>query len=143
MSGRAILLAEDESADVFLFQRYHQQCGVHNPLHIVSDGADVVRYFETARLLKHPPPAAVFLDLKMPTMGGMEVLEFLKSSSFPELPTVILSGNEDPCLDVEARRLGASHFLIKPIPKSTFCDLLAQIAGVKMVGCTSGTKKYA
>src|SRR5262245_45259665 len=135
MSGRPILLAEDQSDDVYLFQCYHKQCGVHNSLHIVSDGAEVVRYFETSHRLKHPRPVAVFLDLKMPTMGGMEVLEFFKSSSLSGFPSIILSGNEDPRLVTEARQLGADSFLIKPIPKAEFCDLLARIEGVKMDGC--------
>ncbi len=55
----------------------------------------------------------VVLDLNMPIMGGMETLGILRQK-YPTLPVVMLTGNQDFDLAVEAMKLGASDFLTKP-----------------------------
>jgi two-component system response regulator len=132
--SKPILLAEDDADDVFMFRRHYERCGVHNPLHVVSSGEDVVKYFEASRL-NYPLPALLFLDLKMPIVGGLEVLDYLKRSSQDGFTTIVLSGSQDLKMVTQAYQLGAGSFLTKPIEKQEFCDLMARFEAVKMDGC--------
>jgi len=134
VSGKPILLAEDDSNDVFMFWRYHKLCGIHNPLEVFSDGEDIVSYFKSSRA-NCPLPALVFLDLKMPRMGGLEVLEFLSKSGHNGFSTVVLTGNEDSELRAKAEQLGATSCLTKPVEKRRFCELIGATEGVDMEGC--------
>ena len=134
MSDQPILLAEDDSSDVFLFWRFHKMCGVHNRLEVFSDGEDVISYLKSARG-NCPIPALVFLDLKMPKMGGLEVLEYLSKSGCQGFPTVLLTGNENPALLAKAHQLGATSSLTKPVEKRQFYELMGKIDGIEMKGC--------
>src|SRR5215472_7886326 len=117
-----------------MFWRFHKLCGVHNPLEVFSDGEDVISYFKSSRATC-PLPALVFLDLKMPRMGGLDVLEFLSKSGYEEFSTVVLTGNEDSHLRAKAQQLGARLCLTKPVEKRRFCELMGGIEGVVMEGC--------
>jgi FixJ family two-component response regulator len=130
MKTNPILLAEDDSKDVFTFWRYHSQCRIHNPLEVFSDGEDLVAYLAKSRAT----PVLLLLDLKMPRMGGLEVLEHLKTSS-QGITKVILTETRDLPLVANAYRLGVASFLMKPIEKREFCALMAAVEGVSMDGC--------
>jgi len=134
MSDKPILLAEDDSGDVFMFWRFHKMCGVHNRLEVFSDGEDIISYFKSSRA-NCPIPALIFLDWKMPKIGGLQVLEYITKSGYQDLPTVLLTGNEDPNLLGTAQQLGVTSFLTKPVEKRLFCELMARIEGIEMKGC--------
>ncbi|MCB1839665.1 MAG: sigma-54-dependent Fis family transcriptional regulator [Rhodospirillales bacterium] len=55
----------------------------------------------------------IILDLNMPIMGGMETLEIIHQK-YPSLPVIMLTGNQDFELAIQAMKLGASDFLVKP-----------------------------
>jgi len=134
MSDQPILLAEDDSGDVFMFWRFHKMCGVHNRLEVFSDGEDIISWFKSSRA-NCPIPALLFLDWKMPRMGGLEVLDYLSKSGFQDFPTILLTGNEDPNLLATAQQLSVTSFLTKPVEKLQFCELLARTEGIEMKGC--------
>jgi two-component system response regulator len=131
---KPILLAEDDANDVFILRRYYNKCGVHNPLHVVSDGEAVVKYFEKNRL-NYPLPVLLMLDLSMPPMGGLEVLRHLKKSGLTGFYTVDLTGRIDPQMVNEAHELGAHEYLVKEVEKEGFCGLMARVPGIQMAGC--------
>jgi DNA-binding NtrC family response regulator len=60
------------------------------------------------------PPSIVLLDLRMPDLGGLEVLEALRERS-PHLPIIMLTAYGDIPAAVQATRLGATDFLVRPI----------------------------
>jgi two-component system nitrogen regulation response regulator NtrX len=62
------------------------------------------------------PPNAMFLDIKMPEMDGLEVLRTLRERAI-ELPVVVISGHADIATAVEATRRGAFDFLEKPLQR--------------------------
>jgi len=134
VGAKPILLAEDDSNDVFMFWQYHKMCGVNNHLEVFSDGEDIITYFKSGGA-NCPLPVLVFLDLKMPRMGGLQVLEFLRRSDYAGFSSVILTGNEDPELRARAERLGAASCLSKPMVKRQFCELMGRTEGIEMVGC--------
>ena len=63
-------------------------------------------------------PEIVLLDLNMPGMGGMEALDRF-SKQFPDTPVIIASGTGNMTDAIEALRLGACDFLIKPLPQGS------------------------
>jgi len=66
--------------------------------------------------LRAPFPDIVLLDIKMPGGGGMQVLKRIRSSSKTSLmPIIVVSGDTDPNLPIEAKIAGANEFMAKPI----------------------------
>jgi CheY-like chemotaxis protein len=75
-----------------------------------QDGEEAVRVRATLR------PDAIFLDVVMPRMTGLQALERIREED-PDVPVVIVSANKDPETAEEALRLGASNFVQKPFDK--------------------------
>jgi CheY-like chemotaxis protein len=113
-----VLLAEDDSNDAFFVQRAFEHSGLPNRLVVVSDGRGVLDYLQGigpyADRQSYPLPGLLLLDLKMPTMNGFEVLEWLQGrSEFNRLPVVILSGSGLSADVLRAEKLGADDYRVK------------------------------
>ena len=76
---------------------------------------------EGLALIESDPPDLVFLDIKMPGMDGLEVLERIKTSH-PMLPVVMVSGHGSAQTGFEARNRGASGFIEKPFSESVLIE---------------------
>ena len=86
---------------------------------------------EGLRVTEQDPPDAVFLDITMPGMDGIEVLRRIRERS-PDLPVIILSGWGSEAQLAAARELGVTDVLQKPAPLKNLSQTLArlqQIAG--------------
>ena len=71
---------------------------------------------QTMMFVMKKPPDLVVLDINMPGGTGLDVLRKLKmSSKTKSVPVVVLTSNTDKALPEEARKLGATHFLTKPV----------------------------
>jgi CheY-like chemotaxis protein len=132
MAKALILLAEDDSADVFLMKRALDKASVTHPMNVVRDGDEAINYIrghgQFADRKTHPFPSILLLDLNMPKKTGFEVLEWLRSQNeFKRLPVVILSTSNQEHDVRKAYDLGANSYLTKP---STFDELVEM---VKMV----------
>jgi PleD family two-component response regulator len=135
-SPRPILLATDDSNDVFTLWRYHKECRIHNRLEVVSDGEDILRYLESNRM-NYPPPALLIAGMKLPRVGGLEILRHLEATRQRDFSTVLLIDTKDHDLEVvmKAYRLGAHAFLMRPLVRKEFCGLISRLEAVKMDGC--------
>lgn len=93
-----------------------------------DDGNDVIVAGggeEGLQVLAQNPPDAVFLDIVMPGMDGIEVLRRIRVV-YPDLPVIILSGWASPGQLESARRLGVTDVLQKPVALRTLSRALAQ-----------------
>jgi CheY-like chemotaxis protein len=116
---KTILLVEDNEDDQFFMKQAQQKAGIQNPMHIVHDGQQALDYLKGAGEYgdrqKYPLPFLVLLDLKLPLVSGLEVLEWIRSQ--PALETIIIvfltSSREDRDID-RAYRLRANSYLVKP-----------------------------
>jgi CheY-like chemotaxis protein len=124
-SNYTILLVEDEENDATLMQRALLKNDIRNPVQWVRDGIEAISYLngegEFADRQKHPFPEVLILDLKMPRMGGLELLAWIREHpEFRVIPTLVLSSSrQDPDIE-KAYNLGANTYLIKP---SSFDEL--------------------
>ena len=116
---KSILLVEDNDDDVFAFQRSVKKMGATDALHVVNDGRKAVEFLSGVASgedpVRFPRPALVFLDLKLPYQGGLEVLEWLRGDArLADLPVVVLSGSNEARDRERACALGARSYLVKP-----------------------------
>lgn len=111
-----VLLVEDSEDDAFFFSRALRLAGsTQAPVHI-TDGGATIAYLSKVLLGAAPAPDLIFLDLKIPTRSGFEVLEWMRGQTFnPPLDVAVLSGSEQRS-DVErAMALGATAYYVKPV----------------------------
>jgi CheY-like chemotaxis protein len=117
--AKTILIAEDFADDAVHLQQALKDSGIDHPVITVSDGDEVMAYFNGegrfADRLSFPLPAVLLLDLRMPRVDGFQVLEWLqKQAGFKELLVVVISGYQE-LKDVNlAYQLGARSFITKP-----------------------------
>lgn len=111
-----ILVAEDNSADVFLVRHALETLQVDARLHIVEDGDLAYQYVEQLDLDDSVPcPGLVLLDLNLPKRSGEEVLGRLrKSPRCAKVPVVMMTSSNSPRDRAEAENLGASYYFRKP-----------------------------
>jgi CheY-like chemotaxis protein len=119
MLNAPILYVENEPTDVMLVRRALTKTGVTRTLRDVENGEQAVNYllgkppFEDRQA--HPLPAMILLDLSMPLMDGFEVLKWrLEQPELKLIPVVVFTSSRHQRDIVEAYRLGANGYLVKP-----------------------------
>ena len=91
-------------------------------------------------MVKKESPDAVILDLRMPGMTGIETLKELKKTA-PGLPVIVLTAYSDIAVAVDAMKLGAYDFLIKPPDFSSLFDILRKAAETPLNGVLSDRER--
>ena len=127
-----ILILEDDPNDVFLLKRALQKNDIRNPVYVVNDGVEGVAYLSGQRQYADretfPFPRLIILDLKMPRMGGLEVLQWLQQHpEYQVIPTLVLSSSKQQIDICRAYRLGVNSYMVKP---ATFDELQTMIKKV-------------
>ena len=130
---KPILLVDDSEDDVFFMQRALESAAISNPIFVAADGLKAVDYLsgagEFADRAVFPLPALIFLDLKMPGKGGLDVLAWLRQQdALRSIVVVILTSSQEPSDLRQAYHLGANSYLVKP---STTARLRQLVAAVK------------
>ena len=128
-----ILMVEDNPNDAELSLLALKKAGINNVVKIVKDGAEALEFLfsegKYAGKQLQLQLKVVFLDLKMPKISGIQVLERVRTSSqFDSLPVVILSSSNVESDIVKAYKLGANSFIVKPIDYSKHAAALSGAA---------------
>ena len=111
-----VLLVEDSDDDAFFFRWTLEKCGFSCEVIHAADGAAAIRHLESVLSGKLPHPDLVFLDLKIPTFTGFEVLSWIRERHFdPPLDVAVLSGSEHASDIQRAHVLGATAYYVKPL----------------------------
>lgn len=132
MNHQAILYVEDDENDVFLMEHAWRQTGVLNPLKTVNDGEQAVQYLsgegKYANRDEYPLPMLVLLDLKLPKMGGLAVLKWIRAQPAIEtLPVIILSSSSRAEDSRTAYACGANSYLTKPSHTEGLMEMVADL----------------
>ena len=127
-----ILLIEDNPQDAELIIRAIRRQHIANPMITLEDGAQALDFIfcrgEFSMRDGSQQPKVILLDLKLPKINGLEVLEAVKSNEATRnIPVVIVtSSREDPDIRT-AYGLGANSYVVKPVEADAFIDAMAQL----------------
>lgn len=124
---RTLLLADDNEDDVFFFRVAMKRLGLRHHLRVARDGREaiaIMREYATQPIAT-PRLSLAILDLKMPGLGGFEVLAWKHTvPGLARLPVIVVSSSEQERDFTEAYRLGAAAYLVKPSQPDQLTDLL-------------------
>ena len=129
----AILLVEDDEADILLLRRAFRNARIANPLIEVRDGQAAIQYLSgegdyTDRTL-YPIPFLILLDLRLPKLSGFEVIAWLRDQpQLAHLIVVVLTASDHVSDVSKARELGANSYLVKP---GNFEELVQMVKRIK------------
>jgi len=133
-----ILFVEDSIDDATLTIRALSKSGFTSKLLHVKDGAEALdfMYCKGDYALRNPVenPKLILLDLKMPKVSGIQVLEKIKSDPpLKSIPIVILtSSQEDPDI-AKCYELGANSYIVKPVDSDNFFQTIKHIGMYWMI----------
>jgi CheY-like chemotaxis protein len=128
---RKILLVEDNLPDIELTLEALSVQNLANRVVVVRDGVEAMEYLECkGEFAKRQPgnPAVILLDIKMPRMDGIEVLQAIKTNpKLNPIPVVMLtSSREEPELK-RCYELGVNAYVVKPVNFKDFLEAAKNI----------------
>jgi CheY-like chemotaxis protein len=128
---KRILLVEDSARDVELSLAALAECNLANEVVVMRDGAEALDYlFRRGKFADRPGenPAVILLDLKMPKVDGLEVLNQVKSSADVQMiPIVMLTSSREESDLIASYKRGVNAYIVKPIDFEQFAEAVKQV----------------
>lgn len=122
-----ILLVEDNEDDIELTQRAFNKNHIINEVVVLRDGAEACEFLFGDRAGRSLPQV-ILLDLKLPKISGLEVLEKIRGNADTHLiPTVILTSSKQEEDLLEGYRLGVNSYVRKPVDFNEFVEAVRQV----------------
>ncbi|MBT6047397.1 MAG: response regulator [Candidatus Scalindua sp.] len=126
MREKILMLVEDNPDDVELTKLALKNEAVECELVIMNDGTEVLDHFSKLDNSTDIMPDVILLDLKMPRIGGLEVLKHLRSNDETRfIPVVILTSSDEEKDIIESYNLGANSYIRKPVNFEEFCETIS------------------
>ena len=128
MSKPYILLIEDNADDVELTKRAFNKNHIVNEIVVVRDGAKALEFLFGADREGRDLPQFILLDLKLPKVSGLELLERIRKEPATALiPVVILTSSKQEEDRAAGYRLGVNSYVRKPVDFNEFVDAVRQV----------------
>ena len=126
---RAVLLVEDNPDEEELTIRGLRRATLRNPIDVARDGKEALEYlFGTDQQPPRRVPAVVLLDLKLPRIGGLDVLKRIRAEEGTRrVPVVILTSSSEDGDLIDGYDLGANGYVCKPIQFNEFTAAIEQL----------------
>lgn len=119
-----ILLVEDDHIDAMTVKRAFKEIQANNPLYIANHGEAALALLDCL----DPMPALILLDLNMPCMNGLELLEILKRDlRWRFIPVVILTTSHEERDRLTSFAFSAAGYIVKPLDYENFVNVLKTI----------------
>jgi two-component system response regulator len=125
-----ILLVEDNPDDIALTMRALKSHNITNDVVVAQDGVEAIDYLFGTKTRPAPAdlPAVVLLDLKLPKINGMEVLQRIRAEDRTRLlPVVILTSSDEERDVIDGYSLGANSYVRKPVDFVEFTKAAQQL----------------
>lgn len=117
-----ILLVEDDAVDVMTVKRCFKQLKIPNKLEVAANGEEALLLLTTAQM---PLPCIILLDINMPKMNGLELLERVKSlPTFKKTPVLMLTSSKEESDISKCFELGVAGYMVKPVEYQEFVGML-------------------
>lgn len=124
--GVEILLVEDNPQDVELTLRAFQKYHVANKIHVARDGEEALECLFGSET--RDKPRLILLDLKLPKVDGLEVLQRCKTDPRTKMiPITILTSSREERDLVKSYNLGVNSYVVKPMDFPQFADAVRQL----------------
>jgi CheY-like chemotaxis protein len=131
-SDGLILLVEDDPNQVLFIERAFDKVRIANPLHVVTNGEEAISYLWSRG---NPAPSLILLDLKVPRVRGLEVLEWMrKQPDYRETPVVVVTSSIEPEHRRRADQLGVIAYLCKPVYPEGLRELVDTVPSLHLAG---------
>jgi len=127
-----ILLVEDNPDDEELTLHALKKVNLVNRIDVVRDGAEALDYIFCTGPYSHRViengPRLILLDLKLPKVDGLEVLERIKSDARTRMiPVVVLTSSREERDIVESYQMGVNSYIVKPVDFEQFVQSIGQV----------------
>ena len=124
-----IVLVEDNSFDVELTLHALEKHNLANCVKVLNDGQEALDYILTRCVPGGTGcPHLVLLDLKLPKIDGLEVLQRIRSNEDTKLlPVVVLTSSAEDRDRVESYKLGVNSYIVKPVGFDTFAKVVSEV----------------
>jgi CheY-like chemotaxis protein len=131
MELKRILLVEDSPNDVELTLEALAEHNLVNAVEVASDGQEALDYLYHEGKYKdrhNGNPAVILLDLKLPKINGLEVLQRIRSDQNLKLiPVVVLTSSHEEKDMIESYKLGVNAYVVKPVDFHEFIDAVKSL----------------
>ncbi|WP_126173627.1 response regulator [Altericroceibacterium xinjiangense] len=128
---KPILLVEDSAQDAELTLAALKKCQLCNDVVLVRDGSEALDYLHCRGAYagrEKVLPAVVLLDLKMPKIDGLEVLERIRAdATLRHTPVVMLTSSREERDLLRSYELGVNSFVVKPVDFKEFFDAIREL----------------
>lgn len=127
-----ILLVEDNPRDLDLALRALQKANITNRIHVARDGAEALEFIfgegaHAGRSIEDRPKV-ILLDLKLPKIDGLEVLQRIKTDPRTKMiPVVILTSSREQRDVVDSYQLGVNSYIVKPVNFERFAQAVRDL----------------
>ena len=132
MDEMMILIVEDNPDDEEMTLRSLNQAGLANDVHVVRDGVEALDFlfgrgtFVNRDLTRMP--AVVLLDLKLPKLDGIDVLNYMrKDDRARSIPVVVLTSSSEEEDMMRSYKSGANSYVRKPVVFAEFAKVVSQL----------------
>ena len=127
-----ILLIEDNPEDVEITLRAFHKHHIANKIHVVRDGEEALEcLFSTGRYAERSPcqnTRLILLDLKLPKVDGLEILQKVKSDPRTRhIPVVVLTSSREEEDLAKSYNFGVNSYVVKPVDFAQFSDAVRQV----------------
>lgn len=132
VNAKTILLVEDNPDDLELATRALKKCGYGEAIMVARDGVEALDFlFGTGAFAGRDTtvqPTVILLDLKLPRLGGHEVLERLRKDKRTQFTPVVVLTSSDERDDIQGAYMrGANSYIRKPVEFNRFTAVLGEI----------------
>ena len=125
MNPIEILLVEDNPGDVRLTQEALKESKLNNNLHVASDGIEGLEMLKGDEM---PRPDIILLDLNLPRMNGLELLQHIKDdAALRTIPVVVLTTSDDEEDIWRSYNLHVNCYITKPVDIDQFVTIVRTI----------------
>ncbi|MFW5793388.1 MAG: response regulator [Bacteroidota bacterium] len=125
-----IIIGEDDEGHALLIKRNLQRSGIANPIIHFSNGKDIIDYFnnELKSGFINKNGYILLLDIQMPEMSGIEVLEKLKKQEvLKNIPVIMITTTDNPKEIDTCHKLGCNSYIVKPINYEKFIEVVRRL----------------